>query len=60
MGSPVDQDDLPLVGGWRKTGVELALTTASRLPKRAAVAGVWNRSLVMTSSITPEARSGLS
>jgi hypothetical protein len=35
----------------------LALTTASRRPKRAAVVGVWNRSLVMTFSTTPEARS---
>jgi hypothetical protein len=34
------------VGG--KPVSNLALTTASRRPKRAAVAGVWNRSLVMT------------
>ena len=46
------------VGG--KPVSNFALTTASRLPKRAAVAGTWNRSLVMTSSITPEVRSGLS
>src|SRR5215211_7072697 len=34
----------------------LALTTPRRLPKRAAVLGVWNRSLVMTSSTTPDRR----
>jgi len=38
----------------------LALTTASRRPKRAAVVGVWNTSLVMTRSTTPEVRSGRS
>src|SRR5215204_6929922 len=34
----------------------LALTTPRRRPKRAAVLGVWNRSLVMTSSTTPDRR----
>src|SRR5215218_9042141 len=38
----------------------LALTTARRRPKRAAVAGTWNSSLVMTLSTTPEVRSGAS
>jgi hypothetical protein len=46
------------VGG--KPVSNFALATASRLPKRAAVAGTWNRSLLMTSSMTPEVRSGLS
>ena len=46
------------VGG--KPVSNLALTTASRLPNRAAVVGNWNRSLVMTSSTTPEVRCGLS
>jgi IS5 family transposase len=36
----------------------LALTTARRRPNRAAVVGTWNSSLVMTSSTTPELRSG--
>ena len=38
----------------------LALTTARRLPKRAAVAGVWNSGLVITLSTTPELRSAAS
>src|SRR5207249_7841790 len=46
------------VGGKPESTFEL--TTARRRPKRAAVVGIWNRSLVMTSSTTPEARSGRS
>ena len=46
------------VGG--KPVSNLAFTTANRRPKRAAVVGTWNRSLVMTFSTTPEVRLGRS
>src|SRR4029453_15248035 len=38
----------------------LAFTTASLLPKRAAVVGIWNSGLVMTASTPPALRSGRS
>jgi hypothetical protein len=51
--SPVNHDHLELVDGGWNTGVDLALTAARRLSKRAVVVGTWNCSLVITSSTHP-------